>query len=474
MVVRSRSRGPGADSVPRACKPGQISPMTPPRPRPRGSRFQADSIDPKALDLDARRVVKRLQRHGHEAYFVGGCVRDLLIGREPKDFDVATSASPSAVRRLFRNGRIIGRRFRLVHIYYGDRICETATFRREPAPRGKDDDLLIREDNEFGTAEEDSRRRDFTVNGLFLNPSTMEVIDYVDGLDDLRDRLLRTIGDPFRRLSEDPVRIMRAVKFATRLDFEIEEDTWEAMCDVAPDLRRSAPPRVLEEILRLLRAGTGQGAFRMLWACGALDALLPDHADFIGDYRPQARDQSRESRHFFSLLEALDSRVTQGYEPSMALCMAVLYLPLVLDEISPDAADRMGSAVDSHWSDVAWEMIEPLAQRARLSRKEFTRANRLIAMQPGFHKGTVLDPEEQGHRFSPLLFARNEDFDEALDLFGLGAQARGKGRDIYESWVARHRRAMSADEDEVEDEQRRLRKGTRRRRSRSKKRRPPR
>ncbi|MDF1837074.1 MAG: polynucleotide adenylyltransferase PcnB [Planctomycetota bacterium] len=448
--------------------------MTPQKKRQRGSRFQADAIDPRALDPDARRVVKRLQRHGHEAYFVGGCVRDLLIGREPKDFDVATSASPSAIRRLFRNGRIIGRRFRLVHIYYGDRICETATFRREPPPRGKDDDLLIREDNEFGTAEEDSRRRDFTVNGLFLNPSTMEVIDYVDGLDDLRDRLLRTIGDPFKRLSEDPVRIMRAVKFATRLDFEIEEETWEAMCDVAPDLCRSAPPRVLEEILRLLRAGTGQGAFRMLWACGALEALLPDHADFLGEYRPRTGDHSREARGFFSLLEALDSRVTQGYEPSMALCMAVLYMPLVTAEVDETKA-HMGTSVDSTWRGVAWEMIEPLAQRARLSRKEFTRANRLIAMQPGFHMGTAVDEEANDHRFSPLLFARNEDFDEALDLFGLAAQARGKGRDIYESWVARHRRAIAAPLEEVEDEQRRLRKGSRRRRrrrSKPKKRRP--
>ncbi|MFT5199319.1 MAG: poly(A) polymerase [Planctomycetota bacterium] len=440
--------------------------MTPPPPRPKGIRFQADSIDPKALDLDARRVVKRLQRHGHEAYFVGGCVRDLLIGREPKDFDVATSASPSAIRRLFRNGRIIGRRFRLVHIYYGDRICETATFRSEPPPRGKDDDLLIREDNEFGTAEEDSKRRDFTVNGLFLNPSTMEVIDYVDGLEDLRDRLLRTIGDPFRRLAEDPVRIMRAVKFATRLDFEIEEETWEAMCDVAPDLRRSAPPRVLEEILRLLRAGTGQGAFRMLWACGALEALLPDHADFLGEYRSRTGDHSREARGFFSLLEALDSRVTQGYVPSMALCMAVLYLPLVTAEVE-ETKNHMDSSLDSTWRDAAWELLEPLAQRARLSRKEFTRANRLIAMQPGFHMGTALDVEESDHRFSPLLFARSEDFDEALDLFGFAAQARGKGRDIYESWVARHRRAMAAPDEEVEDEQRRLRKGTRRRRRRS-------
>ncbi|MEM8714125.1 MAG: hypothetical protein AAGG01_24535, partial [Planctomycetota bacterium] len=198
-------------------------------------RIPAVDIDPDRLDRDAKRVVKRLQQHGHEAYFVGGCVRDLLIGRRPKDFDVATSARPSEVRRIFRNCRIIGRRFKLAHVFYGDHIIETATFRAAPhedGQTGDGEDLLIVDDNEYGTAESDARRRDFTVNALFLDPTTHEILDHVGGLKDLKARTLKTIGDPEVRMAEDPVRILRAVKFATRLDLEIDDPTWEAMCDL--------------------------------------------------------------------------------------------------------------------------------------------------------------------------------------------------------------------------------------------------
>ncbi|HPF14915.1 MAG: polynucleotide adenylyltransferase PcnB [Planctomycetes bacterium] len=432
---------------------------------PGGRRLLADALDPRSLDPDAKRVVKRLQRHGHEAYFVGGCVRDLLIGREPKDFDVATSASPSTIRRLFRNGRIIGRRFRLVHIYYGDRICETATFRREPQRDSEEEDLLIREDNEYGTAAEDAQRRDFTVNGLFLDPSTLEVLDYVQGLEDLEDRLLRTIGDPERRFAEDPVRIMRAVKFATRLDFEIEDETWDAMCAVAPDLERAAPARVFEEILRLLRSGTSQGAFRMLWACGALDVLLPEHGKYLGKYRPRPREQTRQAGDLFALLEALDHRVSQGYQPGMALCIAALFHPLVEDAADVDP-EELPTALDTLRLQVAEESIDPVADLARISRKEAARAARIIAMQPAFQHRPLVTGEEDSVPFSPLLFALSEGFEDALDLYRLRVLARGKGRDMLDAWQARFERAQAASPEEIEAEQRRIRKGKRRRRRR--------
>src|SRR5687768_1007398 len=154
----------------------------------------ARRVPEEVLDQDALRVVSRLARQGHEAFLVGGCVRDLLLGRRPKDFDVATAAHPRQVKRLFRNGRIIGRRFRLVHVVYGDHVVETATFRREPESLGGvDDDILITEDNEYGSAEEDARRRDFTINALFLDPLKGRILDWVDGLLDLDEKLLRTI-----------------------------------------------------------------------------------------------------------------------------------------------------------------------------------------------------------------------------------------------------------------------------------------
>src|SRR5436190_7412318 len=196
-------------------------------------------IAPEQIDPDAAKVVERLRRYDHAAYLVGGCVRDLLLGgRKPKDFDVATSAQPNEIRRLFRNCRIIGRRFRLAHIFFGSKIIETSTFRANPrdvdlgdeaeSSTVEGEELLIRRDNVFGTAEEDARRRDFTMNGLFYDVDADEVIDYVGGLGDLAARTVRTIGEADIRFREDPVRILRAIKFAARLDFDIDGVAWQA------------------------------------------------------------------------------------------------------------------------------------------------------------------------------------------------------------------------------------------------------
>lgn len=414
-----------------------------------------DHLDAAAFDRDAQRVVMRLQRHGYEAYFVGGCVRDLLIGRVPKDFDVATSAHPREVRRLFKNGRIIGRRFRLVHIYYGEHIIETSTFRREPeATEGTtEEDLLIVEDNVFGTAIEDARRRDFTVNALFLDPATHRIHDHVGGLDDLERRLLRTIGDPAVRLAEDPVRIMRAIKFATRLDFRIEEQTWRAMCEIAPQLERAAAPRVLEETLRLLRSGVSLGAFRMLRACGALEVLLPSVDDFLGPRRDPDAPALERAESFWRLLEALDTEVHRGYAPSPPVALALLFVSIV-DEL---AAARLDDGEEVDRLDLCWEVMDPVCRAARLSRRDFGRARRIVAQQPRF-------TEPQGKRFSPILFARSEDFPEALELFRLRVEARGQGWDIYEGWKARMERAQGATADELDSERRRVRRRRRRRR----------
>jgi poly(A) polymerase len=228
-----------------------------------------DQIVAERIDPDAVKVLKRLARHGHTAYLVGGGVRDLLLGRAPKDFDIATSARPSEMRRLFRNCRIIGRRFRLAHILFaGGKIIEVATFRRDPRdsrdeaeevedvdpegrvqnlrPHGDDADLLIRQDNTFGDPHEDAIRRDFTINGLFYDLERDEVIDYVGGVTDLRAGVVRTIGAPDVRFREDPIRILRAIKFSARLDLGIAPEVYDAMVDLRDELSRSAAPRVFE------------------------------------------------------------------------------------------------------------------------------------------------------------------------------------------------------------------------------------
>jgi len=232
------------------------------------------SLDRSGIDADADRVVRKLNRAGYKAYLVGGCVRDLLVSRTPKDFDVATSATPNEIKAVFRNSRIIGRRFRLAHVFFGSKIIETSTFRANP--RDEDDhDLLIRRDNVFGTETEDARRRDFTINGLFYDVEREEVIDHVGGLADLDAKLMRTIGDPDVRFQEDPVRMLRAIKFAARLEFGFEEATWRALLRWRGEISKCAPPRLLEEIHRLMRGGACRRSFELLVETGVLAILSP-------------------------------------------------------------------------------------------------------------------------------------------------------------------------------------------------------
>src|SRR5215468_1051863 len=245
-------------------------------------------IDPSGIDPDAAKVVQRPRRYDHAAYLVGGCVRDLMLGRKPKDFDVVTSATPQEIKRLFRNCRIIGRRFRLAHVFFGPKIIETSTFRANPRELEEEDgeggseaesgDLLIRRDNVFGTPEEDARRRDFTINGLFYDLETGQVIDHVNGLADLEARVVRTIGDPDIRFREDPIRILRAVKFAARCDLTIEPETYRRMMEHRGDIAKCAQARVSEEFYRLLRAGAAKRSMEILVETELLDVLVPELA----------------------------------------------------------------------------------------------------------------------------------------------------------------------------------------------------
>jgi poly(A) polymerase len=246
--------------------PGNVAPRILSRPEHIISR---KNIDPEAL-----KVLYRLKNHGFVAYLVGGGVRDLLLGRRPKDFDISTSAHPQQVRKLFRNSFIVGRRFRLVHIRFGRKVVETSTFRRASEPEAGD--TLIRRDNTFGTPEEDAFRRDFTVNALFYDIANFSVIDWVGGLGDLEARTIRTIGDPAVRYREDPVRMLRAVALAARLDFRIDTDTAEAIRFLRGEIVRSSPARILEEFYKILRQGRARRTFEMLHEYGLLPYLLPE------------------------------------------------------------------------------------------------------------------------------------------------------------------------------------------------------
>jgi poly(A) polymerase len=308
-------------------------------------QIRRDQIDP-----DAARVVERLRQSKYEAYLVGGCVRDLLLGRKPKDFDVATSAKPNELRRLFRNCRIIGRRFRLAHIFFGRKIIETSTFRANPRAAADDqgengngdgagkNDLLIRHDNEFGNAVEDARRRDFTINGLFYDVDTEQVIDHVNGITDLEARVVRTIGDPDIRFREDPIRILRAVKFAARCDLTIDPETYRRMMEHKGEIAKCAQARVSEEFFRLLRAGAARRSFELLLGTGLLEVLAPDLARALREEPVDELGRVRLAR-FWAYLAAVDrSTISHEETPSDALVLATLLLPPLRDALHPDTA----------------------------------------------------------------------------------------------------------------------------------------
>jgi poly(A) polymerase len=261
------------------------------------------SISRSQIDADALKVLYRLHQNEYVAYLVGGSVRDLLLGRRPKDFDIGTSAHPYQVKRLFRNCWIIGRRFRLAHVKFGPKTIEVATFRRQvsaaelaaideqPAAEGipleaesdTGQDRLVHRDNTFGTPEEDAFRRDFTINALFYDIATFSIIDYTGGLDDLRAGLIRCIGDPVERFQEDPVRMLRAVTMAARLGFRIDGPIDEAIATHRQDLARSAPARLMEEFYKLLRTGASENAFRMLAERKLLEPMASELQSGAGD-----------------------------------------------------------------------------------------------------------------------------------------------------------------------------------------------
>ncbi|QSX75505.1 polynucleotide adenylyltransferase PcnB [Lysobacter arenosi] len=284
------------------------------------------NVSRRDISPNALRVLYRLREGGFDAFLVGGAVRDLLIGGHPKDFDVATNATPEEVKGLFRNCRLIGRRFRLAHVVYGREIIEVATFRANTDDGSGDRELheggrLLR-DNVYGTIEDDAVRRDFTANALYYAIEDFSVRDYVGGFEDVRNRLMRLIGDPETRYREDPVRMLRAVRLAAKLDFEIEPATAAPIPVLAPLLRESAPARLFEECLKLFLSGNAVKSFLGLERHGLLPALLPETAAALKSNRSGAlRNMVLEG------LKNTDARVANDEPVSPAFLFALLLWP---------------------------------------------------------------------------------------------------------------------------------------------------
>lgn len=296
------------------------------------------------LSPNALKILYRLRDNGHTAWLVGGCVRDLLLGREPKDFDVATDAVPGRIKKLFRNCRLVGRRFRLAHLHFRDEIIEVSTFRahalkeneeggREPGADADEgagtsrhprrlvsEEGVVLRDNVFGTPAEDALRRDFTVNALAYNIADFSIIDFVGGMEDLRSGVIRTIGDAGARFTEDPVRMLRAVRFAALLGFDIEEATWRALVENAPAITLSTPPRLYEEALKLFLSGEGERTYQLMRRGGLFAPLFPGLDAWL-EQETEGFPHARLGRD----LEWIDRRISDGEKVSPPLLFSLMF-----------------------------------------------------------------------------------------------------------------------------------------------------
>ena len=415
-VSRSKKQGRAADeSGPSSDDEFEDQAEVIPR---RDHPLSRQQISPGAL-----KVLYRLQRAGFEAQVVGGGVRDLLLGLRPKDFDIVTDARPERVKRLFRNSRIIGRRFRLVHVVFRDELVEVATFRKDPDPRlqkkgGRSKGRLVTNDNTYGTPREDAFRRDFTVNALFYRIRDYAIVDYVGGLDDLEDEVIRVIGNPKVRYEEDPVRMLRACEFAGRLGFRIERGTLEGIRRHCQEIRKASPARMVEEILGILASGHADPTLDWMNHSGLLEILLPEAKPIFDD---------PEAHPFGRLFEVLDDWVEEQRSPTESLTIAALLVPGLIEARAAAEADR-GFAPRHRLQEMVEKALLRLGSRFTVSN---ARRNRAYHTLETFQRLCEPVPEKPGARNA--LLARPA-FPEALQLFELVVQTAAGGHDQLAAW----------------------------------------
>nr|WP_298112355.1 polynucleotide adenylyltransferase PcnB [uncultured Pseudomonas sp.] len=392
----------------------------------------------------ATSVVERLQQAGYQAYLVGGCVRDLLLDIDPKDFDVATSATPEQVRAEFRNARVIGRRFKLVHVHFGREIIEVATFRANH-PEGDDEEDSshlasrnesgrILRDNVYGSLEDDAQRRDFTINALYYDPSTERILDYANGVHDIRNHLVRLIGDPTQRYQEDPVRMLRAVRFAAKLDFDIEKHSAAPIYKLAPMLREIPSARLFEEVLKLFLAGYAEFTYELLVDYGLFGELFPASAAAL-KANPDYTDELIRNA-----LINTDLRIQQNKPVTPAFLFAALLWPALPARVLK--LQERGMPPIPAMQEAAHELISEQCQRIAIP-KRFTMPIREIwDMQERL-------PRRSGKRADLLL--ENPRFRAGYDFLLLresaGEQTGGLGDwwTVYQDASDSERRGMIRD-----------------------------
>lgn len=388
-------------------------------------------ISRSQISENALKVLQRLKKADYEVYLVGGCVRDLLLGREPKDFDVATNASPEQIKQVFRNCRIIGRRFRLAHVFFGREIIEVATFRGSETEESDqqvihEDGRLLR-DNVFGTLEEDVWRRDFTVNALYYNIRDFSVVDYTGGMQDHANATLRLIGDPEVRYREDPVRMLRAIRFAVKLGFTLHPETENPIYSQAELLKSIPSARLYDEVLKLFLAGYGVQTFEMLRHYGLFAMLFP-----ATDKCLQTQDHDFPRLFLIRALENSDKRFNDGKSLTpYFLLAALLWEPLQL------AANKRIQQGEN----------ETLAYQSA-SNEVLTRQIKITAM-PRHITQSMRDVWFMQNKFSrtvgsrPYRLLEQPKFRAAYDFLQLRAETGGADPELVDWWT----RFQAADEE---------------------------
>jgi poly(A) polymerase len=399
------------------------------------------ALSRRDIDPDALKVLYRLRQFEHTAYLVGGSVRDLLLGRRPKDFDIGTSAHPYQVKKLFRNCWIIGRRFRLAHVKFGQKVIEVATFRRQvaageevvqdgvpaPDPTTPEGEHLIHRDNTFGTPEEDAFRRDFTVNALFYDIATFSIIDYVGGLEDLRAGIVRSIGDPDVRLREDPVRMLRAIALSSRLDFAIDPTLLQSIRTHRHEIAKSSLPRLLEEYYKILRAGSAEKTFRVLADVGLLEPISSElhHGASEGLWRSLAALDAYR-RRFESTPDTLTNAILMG---SLLIPLGISLHPGRAPSGGRHASDigHAGARVVSDTSPSGRLRRPPIPRLGDLplARRDVERLRQVIGLQRRM-KDLAASPRAQ------RALAHRSIFREALTWL----EIHGGSPEIVEHWKA--------------------------------------
>jgi len=379
---------------------------------PEGKRYYRNehNLRRDLMDQDALKVINRLNRHGYRSYLVGGCVRDMILKRRPKDFDVVTTATPGQIRKLFSNSRTIGRRFKIVHVVFRGKIIEVSTFRSLPSHRLRGrkaaKNYMLRRDNHYGTPREDAARRDFSINGLYFDPRNESIIDYLGGFEDILNSKISIIGDPDMSFKEDPVRMLRAAKFAALLNFTLDQNALKSIRRNKQLITRANPSRLLEEYSKIFRTGCTATVFNSFYETGLLKALFPAVSNASG----LSKSEDFYSSLLGKRLEIADKMLKEREDLTTNIFLALIFTDLVTEAFEADKKQNIIDYIKTK--------LDPVFKSIHLPGKDKDRLIQVYGSQGRFWR-----TGGGRRRFNPEMFRKKIFFYESFMVFKINAIA---------------------------------------------------